>query len=102
MRKIVTIYAFRGHTVSTDPLTDRGSALPAALVGVNRVLVVLADKENGQALQDREVQALGKDAFFSRAVAEKAGHDGVPAAATIVDLSLRERKPLAEREAYVV
>ena len=52
-------------------------ALAAALVRVDGVAVVLADEEDRQILQDGEVQALGEDALFGRAVAEEADDDGV-------------------------
>src|SRR5262249_56624959 len=75
-RQVVAVELLRGHAVGSRPLADCGRPLSAALVRVNGVLVVLADKKDRQSLQDGEVERLGEDAFLGRAVAEEAGYDG--------------------------
>src|SRR5262245_45547906 len=75
-RQIIAVEPLGGQAVSPYPLAQRGRSLAAALVGVNRIPVVFADKEDWQSLQDGEVERLGEDAFLGRAVAEEAGDDG--------------------------
>ena len=58
---------------------------------VNGVEIVLADEQDRQFVQSREVQALGEHALFGRAIAEK-GHDHAIASRAL------ERQRKADRE----
>src|SRR5262249_38563750 len=76
---IVVLNALRRDAVGAGAGANVGPALTALLRRVDSVAVVLAHEDYGQLFEGGEIEALGKDAFLRRAVAEKAGDEGVSA-----------------------
>ncbi len=71
---VAVLDALRRQAERRCARADVGHVLADALVGVDRVAVVLAEEEHGQLLQRGEVQALVEDALVDRAVAEHREH----------------------------
>src|SRR5260221_8790668 len=71
---VVAVDAFGGQPVRAGAGHDVSRVLAAELMGVDRVQVVLADEDDGQALEGGEPEALVPDALVGGALPEEAGH----------------------------
>src|SRR5207253_3960289 len=74
---IVLLDSLGGQAVSARPVANGRAPLPPALMRVDRIAIVFANKNDRQMLEHREVEALGENAFLGGAVAEEADDDGV-------------------------
>src|SRR5262245_47666904 len=74
-RQVVAVQPLGRHPEGPRLAADIERALAAALVRVDGVAVVFADKKEGKTFESGEVQRLGEDALLGRAVAEEADDD---------------------------
>src|SRR5690242_15817771 len=74
---VVIRYLLCRQAMRSSPVANIIQLLPLRLMGVNRIAIVFANKNNRQPFQCRKVQALVKDAFVHGTVAEKTCHDRI-------------------------
>ena len=91
LEHVAIVDLVRRDAVGRDPLAEALRRPAPRDRRVDGVIIVLAHEQNRQLVQRGEVEALGEDAFFGRAVAEERHRDAIAARAL-------ERQGKADRD----